>query len=84
MVYDRFVNGFEKDSHFGTFELCREAGKNDVKLTWVRIKISRFDKNILTIAKASGIVHTKKQKKAYKKATTLTSGNRWFKSRRLL
>ena len=68
MAHDRFVNRFEKDSHFGTFELCREAGKNDVKLTQVRIKISKFDKNILTRAKMGGIVHTKKHKKSIQKS----------------
>ena len=68
MAHDRFVNRFEKDSHFGTFELCREAGKNDVKLTWVRIKLSKFDKNILTRSKTGGIVHTKKHKKSIQKS----------------
>lgn len=34
-------------------------GRFDVKLTWVRIKISKFDKNILTRVKVGGIVLTK-------------------------
>ena len=39
--------------------IFEHPGRFDVKLTWVRIKISKFNKNILTRAKTGGIVLTK-------------------------